>query len=74
MTAAGFALQTDGDDPVLQHGPCDPVPLRLRCVRVRVCLHHEENDQDLVVNLETVSGHGVFLRFGIVRMRGYGHA
>ncbi|CAM9879279.1 unnamed protein product [Pylaiella littoralis] len=30
MTAAGFALQTDGDDPVLQHGPCDPVPLRLR--------------------------------------------
>ncbi|CAM9547042.1 unnamed protein product [Ectocarpus fasciculatus] len=29
MTAAGFSLQTDGDEPVLQHGPCDPVPLRL---------------------------------------------
>ena len=34
MTAAGFSLQTDGDEPVLQHGPCDPVPLRLRCVYV----------------------------------------
>ncbi|CAN0157770.1 unnamed protein product [Scytosiphon promiscuus] len=29
MTAAGFSLQTDGDEPVLQHGPCDPVPVRL---------------------------------------------
>ncbi|CAM9252295.1 unnamed protein product [Ectocarpus sp. 8 AP-2014] len=29
MMAAGFSLQTDGDEPVLQYGPCDPVPLRL---------------------------------------------
>ncbi|CAM9652590.1 unnamed protein product, partial [Hapterophycus canaliculatus] len=29
MTAAGFSLQTDGGEPVLQHGPCDPVPVRL---------------------------------------------
>lgn len=38
MTAAGFVLETNGEDPVLQHGTCDPVPLRLRyiCVHVRV--------------------------------------
>lgn len=32
MTAAGFCLDVAGEEPVLQHGPCDPAPLRLRCV------------------------------------------
>lgn len=30
MTAAGYELKTDEEEAYLQHGSCDPVPLRLR--------------------------------------------
>lgn len=30
MTAAGYVLKTDEEEAYLQHGSCDPVPLRLR--------------------------------------------
>lgn len=30
MNAAGFEIDTSGEEPVLRHGSCDPVPLRLR--------------------------------------------
>eukprot|EP00904_Undaria_pinnatifida_P004058 jgi/Undpi1/13653/HiC_scaffold_9.g03307.m1 len=36
MMAAGFHLDSDGDEPVLQHGPCDPAPLRLRLAMARL--------------------------------------
>ncbi|CAN0339798.1 unnamed protein product [Ascophyllum nodosum] len=40
MIAAGFRLETNDEEPVLQHGSCDPVPLKLR-VAIRILAQAE---------------------------------